>query len=158
MIMTQKNKLNRLLNCVLSFVLVAALALSLTACSSTPDAETTAPASPAESVESTAGSTEVGEGAHSFTFTSTDLDGKKTVFAVKTDEKTVGAALVKLGIIAGDESQYGLYVKTVNGVTLDYDKDGAYWAFYVNDAYAEKGVDSTDIVDGASYAFTATKG
>ena len=157
MIMTQKNKLNRLLSCVLSFVLVAALALSLTACSSTPANETTAPA-PTESVENTAAVSEVGEGAHSFTFTSTDLDGKKTVFAVKTDEKTVGAALVKLGIIAGDESQYGLYVKTVNGVTLDYDKDGAYWAFYVNDAYAEKGVDSTDIVDGASYAITATKG
>lgn len=157
MIMTQKNKLNRLLSCVLSFVLVAALALSLTACSSTPANETTAPV-PTESAQNTAAVSEVGEGAHSFTFTATDLDGKKTVFAVKTDEKTVGAALVKLGIIAGDESQYGLYVKTVNGVTLDYDKDGAYWAFYVNDAYAEKGVDSTDIVDGASYAFTATKG
>ena len=30
--------------------------------------------------------------------------------------------------------------------------------FEVVSAYAEKGVDSTDIVDGASYAFTATKG
>ena len=48
-----------------------------------------------------------------------------------------------------------IYVKTVNGVTLDYDKDGKYWAFYVNGEYAQTGVDSTDITAGAEYSFKA---
>ena len=69
----------------------------------------------------------------------------------------MGEALLDKGLIAGDDSEYGLYVKTVNGVTLDYDKDGMYWAFYINGEYAQTGVDSTDITAGAEYAFKAEK-
>ena len=68
---------------------------------------------------------------------------------------TVGAALLSLGLIAGEDSEYGLYVKTVNGVTVDYDQDGKYWAFYVDGEYAATGVDSTDITAGATYTFKA---
>ncbi len=97
-------------------------------------------------------------------------DGEKTLvvevkaeeqtvkFTVKTDEKTVGAALLKEKLIAGDESEYGLYVKTVNGIQADYDKDGAYWAFYLGDNYADKGVDSTDIDESVTYRLEYTKG
>lgn len=49
---------------------------------------------------------------------------------------TVGKALLDQGVIAGEDSSYGLYVKTVNGTTLDYDTDGMYWAFYINGEYA----------------------
>ena len=45
--------------------------------------------------------------------------------------------------------------KTVNGVTVDYDTDGKYWAFYVDGEYAATGVDSTDITAGATYTFKA---
>ncbi|MEE1078310.1 MAG: DUF4430 domain-containing protein [Agathobacter sp.] len=95
----------------------------------------------------------VGTGDKEFTFTVVDAEGKETVFEVKTDKTTVGEALVEEGLIVGEESEYGLYVKTVNGITVDYDTDGKYWAFYVNDEYATSGVDSTDIVEGDSYAF-----
>ena len=57
--------------------------------------------------------------------------------------------------VAGDDTEYGLYVKTVNGVTVDYDTDGKYWAFYVDGEYAATGVDSTDITAGATYTFKA---
>lgn len=155
--MTKKNKFNRLLYVVLSFVLVAAMALTMAACGGNSGGNTTE--TPVESTSSAnVEVTEVGEGEHSFTFTATDLDGNKQTYSVKTDEKTVGAALVALGLISGDDSEFGLYVKTVCGTTLDYDKDGAYWAFYVGSDYASAGVDSTDIVDGTEYAFTATKG
>ena len=60
-----------------------------------------------------------------------------------------------MGLIAGEDSDYGLYVKTVNGVTVDYDTDGKYWAFYVDGEYAATGVDSTDITAGATYTFKA---
>lgn len=97
------------------------------------------------------------EGKKTFTFTVVDLEGKSENFEVTTEEDTVGAALLAEGLIEGEESTYGLYVKTVNGITLDYDKDGAYWAFYVNDEYAMSGVDTTEITEGESYAFKAEK-
>lgn len=155
--MTQKNKFNRLLSVVLSFVLIAAMALSLASCGDNSGGNTTE--APVESTSlQVVTATELGEGVHSFTFIATDLDGNKQTYSIKSDETTVGAALVSLGLVSGDESEYGLYVKTVCGTTLDYDKDGAYWAFYVGGEYATAGVDSTDIVDGTEYAFTATKG
>ena len=42
-----------------------------------------------------------------------------------------------------------------NGKTLDYEKDGKYWAFYINDEYAATGVDATEVVEGTSYKFAA---
>ena len=64
-----------------------------------------------------------------FTFTVVDKEGSETQFEIHTEKETVGEALVELGLIAGEESEYGLYVKTVNGITADYDKDGVYWRF-----------------------------
>lgn len=84
-------------------------------------------------------------------------DGGKVTFTVKTDADTVGKALLDQGVIAGEDSSYGLYVKTVNGITLDYDTDGMYWAFYINGEYAQTGVDATGVEDGAVYAFRAEK-
>lgn len=72
---------------------------------------------------------------------------------VSTNAETVGEALAALGIIAGEQSDWGLYVKTVNGVTADYDTDGKYWAFYIDGEYAITGVDATEITDGAVYCF-----
>ena len=66
----------------------------------------------------------VGEGAKEFTLEVVDVDAEPVVITVKTDEETVGGALAALGLIAGEESTYGLYIKTVNGITYDYDKDG----------------------------------
>ena len=67
----------------------------------------------------------------------------------------MGEALIEEELIAGEEGPYGLYVKTVNGITLDYDKDGKYWSFYVGEDYAITGVDQTEITDGAVYSFKA---
>ena len=70
----------------------------------------------------------------------------------------VGDALQELGLISGDEGPYGLYVKTVNGITVDYDKDGKYWAFYIGKEYAMTGIYDTDIADGAQYKLEYTIG
>ena len=94
---------------------------------------------------------EKGDGKTEFALQVVDADGKETNFTIHTDEKTIGAALLKLELIAGEDSQYGLYVKTVNGVTAD-DKAKQYWAFYVDGKYAEKGVDSTEAAAGVTYA------
>ena len=107
--------------------------------------------------EETAESTEevLGEGQTVFLFTVVDKDGMQSNFEIHTDKKTVGEALLEVKLIAGEDSQYGLYVKTVNGITLDYDKDGKYWAFYIGNQYATSGVDTTEITSGATYTFKA---
>ena len=140
----KKTGLFKSLSLSVCIVLIAVMALFTTVCN---DSKTVSTPSEAQVSSQTA----------EFTFKVTDADGKETDFTISTDKKTVGEALLDKGLIAGDESEYGLYVKTVNGVTLDYDKDGMYWAFYINGEYAQTGVDSTDITAGAEYAFKAEK-
>lgn len=84
--------------------------------------------------------------------------GEQSVkFTVNTNEKTVGAALLEHKLIEGDEGPYGLYIKKVNGITADYDIDKAYWAFYVNEDYASKGIDQTTIEKDKTYRLEYTK-
>ena len=92
-----------------------------------------------------------------FTFEVVFRDGSTQTHSIETAKKTVGDALLEKGLIAGEEGQYGLYVKTVCGQTLDYDTDGMYWSFYVGNDYAMTGVDSTDIVAGTTYRMVASK-
>ena len=89
----------------------------------------------------------------SFTVVTTDLEGNETTHKIKTDAATVGEALIEEGLIKGHTTDYGLYVDEVNGIALDWDKDGKYWAFYINGAYAQTGVDTTNVEDGAVYTF-----
>lgn len=103
--------------------------------------------------------TVLGEGNTAFVFVVVDLEGNETYFEIHTDAEMVGTALVENELIAGEDSEYGLYVKSVLGITADWNVDGHYWAFYVMEggaeefSYAATGVDSTPIVDGAAYMF-----
>ena len=146
------------LSFILCIVLIAAIALFTTACNDNKTNDTTTTNENAVSTTESPKATVLGKGETKFNFTVTDLDGNETAFEINTDKKTVGEALLDLELIAGEDGQYGLYVKTVNGITLDYDKDGAYWAFYVNGEYATSGVDTTDVVAGTTYTFKAEKG
>ncbi len=146
----------KLLSFVLCIVLIAAMALFTTGCNDEKQADEAVVTT--TSVETTtSGVKTLGEGEKSFNFTVTDADGNEQEFLIKTDKTTVGDALLELEMIAGDEGDYGLYVKTVNGITVDYDTDGCYWAFYVNGEYASSGVDLTEITEGATYSFKVEK-
>lgn len=148
----QKTKFARILSVILCVVLVAAMALFTSGCTDKENPEPTKESAPVfESV------TELGEGEKNFSFSVTDADGNETAFEIKTDKTIVGEALQELGLLSGDEGPYGLYVKTVNGITYDYDADGKYWAFYINGEYAPTGVDVTEIEENAFYSFKAEK-
>lgn len=156
--MMKTTQCKHVLSLLLCVMLIAAMALSFNGCNDNKDT-TSAPESVAvttTTADATA-PTAVGQGATTFTFTAYDLEGKTTVFAVSTDKTTVGEALVDAGIIAGDPSDYGLFVKTVNGITLDYNKDGQYWSFLINGEYAQTGVDSTNIEANTEYSFKPAK-
>lgn len=132
-------------------MLIAAMAVTFSACGTKEDANvSSAPTATEVQVK------ELGEGATQFTFI-VNNGKEETEFLINTDKKTVGEALLELELIAGDQSEYGLYVKSVNGVTADYDKDGTYWAFYIDGEYAQTGVDATEIKAGATYTFKVEK-
>ncbi len=147
-----KRILKRLLSGLICLVLIAVAALTFTACDKeTPDAASSdATSSQPEEIT-------VGEGQAAFDFKVTDKDGNVTAFKVKTDKTVVGEALQELGLIEGEESTYGLYVKKVNGIAADYNTDGTYWAFYIDGEYASSGVDKTDIESGKLYEFKVEK-
>ena len=141
--MKKMTSIKKILSLLLCVVLIAVVALFATGCG----------AEKPEVPESTEAATVLTE--KQFTFKVTDADGNESVFDIKTNKVTVGEALMDEELIQGEMGDYGLYVKTVNGITLDYDTDGKYWSFYVNGEYALTGVDTTEITDGAVYEFKA---
>ena len=150
------NSMKKLLSLLLCIALIAALALFATGCN-----DTNQPGETPQTTESTGESIPPvvkGEGSTVFTFIAVDKEGKETRFEIHTDETVVGQALSRLELIAGEQGPYGLYMHTVNGQTLDWDKDGMYWSFYVNGEYALKGVDQTEIDPSATYMIKAEKG
>ena len=159
-----KTIFKKALSLFLSFVLITAVALT-SGCNGNKETPQNNNSSAAESNNSSSSMAEEskgnvtvkGEGKTKFNFDVTDKDGNVTSFEINTDKQIVGEALQELGLIEGDEGDFGLYVKKVNGITADYDIDGTYWAFYVNGAYATSGVDTTEIKEGESYAFKAEK-
>ena len=146
----RKTEFKKILSLILCIVLIAVTALFAAGCSDKTDVEEP-PVSESGDV------TVLGEGATAFDLTVVDAEGAETFFTVNTDETTVGDALLALELFTGDESEYGLYVKTVNGITAEYEVDGTYWAFCINGEYATSGVDTTDIVPGSAYMLKVEK-
>ncbi len=77
--------------------------------------------------------------------------------SAQEDDSVLGTGDTVFSLIEGEEGEYGLYVKTVNGITADYDEDGTYWAFYINGEYAQTGVDATPVAEGETYSFKVEK-
>lgn len=144
--MMRKTNLKKVLSFLLCMALIAAMALFATGCSDKKTAETV------DGTTVYADGDVVGEGAKQFTLVITDKDGTETRLEIHTDKDIVGEALLDNQVIAGEDSQYGLYVKTVNGITADFDTDGVYWAFYIDGEYAMTGVDATEITEGVTYS------
>ena len=133
---------------ILALCLVLVMCLTFAACGKK-EAEGTDATVPAD------GST-LGQGVHSFSFHVELKDGTAYTYTVNTDQEILGDALVELGLIAGENGDYGLYVTTVLGETLDYEADGYWWSLSENGESSMVGVDSLTITDGSTYAFVAT--
>ena len=97
------------------------------------------------------------EGAKAYTFTVIDAEGNETKHELTTDEEMLGAALQNEGLLEGEEGPYGLYVKTVGGITAD-DSNQEWWCLTKGGETVMTGVDSTPVEDGAAYEFTLTVG
>lgn len=129
-------------------VLVFALAFSsvMVGCANKKDIETTT------TVDVSVNSKDDGY-EKSFIFEVVDKDGNKKQTTIHTNGQYVGKVLQELERIKGEQGEFGIYIKEVDGIVADYDADGTYWAFYINDELSMTGADQVEIVDGAVYSF-----
>lgn len=138
---------------IMSLILCLLMVFSLAACGGdTP--ETTDPAGFTPVTDGAI----VGEGAVSFPLVIVDKDGNTVNVTVNTDKEMVGEALTELGLIEGEQGDYGLYIHEVNGIRAVYEEDATYWAFYINGEYAMTGVDQTPIAEGETYTLKVEQG
>lgn len=76
---------------------------------------------------------------------------------ITTDAEYLRGALDQENLIEGTESEYGLFVTTVDGITAD-DAKQEWWCFTKDGATLETGVDTTPIADGDHFEITLTAG
>ncbi len=81
-------------------------------------------------------------------------DGSEKTVELKTEKNTLAQALVDANII--EYSADGFYT-TIDGVTADYNKDGAWWCITKGGEMLNHGLNDLKIADGETYEATYTK-
>jgi len=155
------------LSLLVILALLAAMALTFTACSDDEDnASANAPAqtdktsdeSPKTDTDQKSDDDDdsvLGQGATEIAVKVVFADESEKTFTVKTDKTNVGDALVEVGLISGEDGDYGWFITTIDGEYHKWEDDGKYWAFYIDGEYAMTGVSGTEIVAGTTYEFRA---
>lgn len=99
--------------------------------------------------------TEIGEGTLAVKIEVT-ADNRTITLTVKTDEANLEKILTENNLVEGDESEFGLFIKSVNGIRADYDLDHAYWAIQKDGAPTPTGANQITVADGETYALVYT--
>ena len=81
-------------------------------------------------------------------------DGKTKTLIIETDEKYLANALAEGGVIK--YAKDGLYT-TVDGITADFNKDGAWWCVTKSGEMLMVGMNDVELNDGDKYEITYTK-
>lgn len=92
-------------------------------------------------------------GSKSITLSIVYMDGSRDEYELQTDEEYLLDAANEIDglTIEGHMDGSYFYVETINGVSADYNADGAYWAIYVDGDYGNYGIKDQTIEDGVSY-------
>ena len=96
-------------------------------------------------------------GAKTITVEVVHSDGNEKIFTYHTDAEYLGEVLLAEKMIGGDDASPGLYT-IVDGEQAVYEKDGAYWALYEGEEYAQQGINETPIADGDMFSLVYTIG
>lgn len=131
---------------ILTLLLLAVWSVCLVACNAVPASDLWEDAVYAKDAE-------FGNGAKTV-LVEVIAEDHSVTFTLHTDAETLGDALLAHSLIAGEEGEYGLYIKVVNGMTADYDVNQRYWSFTKNGEMMMTGVDGTAIADGEHYELT----
>lgn len=97
-------------------------------------------------------------GSKSITIEVVDDRRETTAYQLQTEAEFLRQAMEEAeGLsFSGTEGEYGMMVDTVNGLTADYNTDGASWSFYVNENYCNYGIDSQPVLDGDIFSIRYT--
>lgn len=93
-----------------------------------------------------------------FTLQIVHADGTTKEQEITTRQVYLANALFDEKILTEEDAlQTGMYT-IVDGEEASWEKDQAYWGFYVNGDYAVEGMNTTEIEDGAVYKLEYTRG
>ena len=93
-----------------------------------------------------------------FTLQVVHADGSTLEKEITTQQVYLANALFDEKILTEEDAlQTGMYT-IVDGEEASWEKDQAYWGFYVNGQYAIEGMNTTQIEDGAVYKLEYTRG
>jgi len=95
-------------------------------------------------------------GSKGYIVTVVHKDGSEKVFEYRTDAEYLAEALLEEGLVAGEESQYGLTIITVDGEAAVWDTDNAYWAIWIGEEMAMTGASEIPVYDGSTYKLEYT--
>lgn len=103
------------------------------------------------------------KGSKAYTLEVVDDQGETAAYDGTTDAEYLRDVMDELSeeedfSYEGTEGQYGLYIDAVNGLTADYETDGAYWAIYVNGEYGQYSADLQPVSDGDAYRLVYESG
>ena len=93
---------------------------------------------------------ETQQGSKSITVVVVHEDGTEKTFEYRTDAEYLAEVLLAEELVTGSESEYGLTIESVDGVTADWN-DNVYWAIYIGDEAATTGASSIPVTDGGVY-------
>ena len=97
-------------------------------------------------------------GVKSVTVAVVHSDESTKTFQYQTRLEYLGDLLLSEGLVVGEPGDYGLFIKEVDGEVADYAVNGAYWALYERDSYANQGADTTVLEDGDAFSLVYTLG
>lgn len=97
------------------------------------------------------------EGEKNITVTVIHGDESSKEFSYTTDAEYLGDILQAEGLISGDQGEYGLYVKVVDGEEIN-ETNQEWWCLTKGGESVNTGVDMTPIADGDTYELTFTVG
>ena len=98
------------------------------------------------------------EGSKNITIEVVNKAEESTVYELGTDAEFLRQAMEEAEGLTfeGEEGPYGLAISSINGEVADFNVDGAYWGFYVNEEYCNYGIDSQPVMDGDAFKIVYT--
>ena len=103
------------------------------------------------------GSSAVAAAVKNITVTVVHGDGTSKDFPIAAAGETLREALEQENLVEGEDGQYGLFIKTVDGETVD-GANQEWWCLTKDGEMPNTGVDGVKIADGDVYELTFTVG
>lgn len=86
-----------------------------------------------------------------FTLAVVQKDGTAKDFTLRTEQTTLGAALLESDLVEAEVNRFGLQIKAVGGAKASFDENNAYWAVFSGEQAADRDPGLIPVENGGSY-------